>query len=104
MEIDSGDSYRANYMLVGVLFFWSELKILYDGSAQVSSFLNPQHRPFPGAGLSTAEATSLRRNKARYGLGGHLLTYARNCIFADSITSTEGNHTTCDIHLVTTRF
>ena len=68
MEIDSGDSSRANYMLVGVLFFWSELKILYDGSAQVLSFLNPQHRPFPGAGPSIAEATKLRYTRARYGL------------------------------------
>ena len=68
MEIDSGDSSRANYMLVAVLFFWSELKILFYGSARVSSFLNPQHRPFPGTGLSTAEATPLRCNKARYGL------------------------------------
>ena len=79
MEIDSGDSSRANYMLVGVLFFWSELKILYDGSAQVSSFLNPQHRPFPGAGLSTAKAMSLRCNKARYGLGTMLSVQQKLC-------------------------
>ena len=68
MEIDSGNSSRANYMLVAVLFFWSELKILFYGSARKSSFLNPQHRPFPGAGPSIAEATKLRYTRARYGL------------------------------------